>query len=149
MKTTRNLWPTGIFVTFGLFFIGMASVVVIATTHRESLVSNNYYEQELKFQTVIDAAARANASGATIAFETASRRLTISMPAKQLEQKLSGKVQLYRPSASGLDREFPLAPQSDGTQTLNLAQFAPGLWVVRVAWNAAGADYRLEQKITI
>ena len=59
MKTNRNLWPLGIFVTFGLFFAGMTGVVVIAATHRDSLVNGNYYEQELKFQGQIDAAARA------------------------------------------------------------------------------------------
>ena len=30
MKTKKNFWPLGIIVTFALFFIGMASVVVIA-----------------------------------------------------------------------------------------------------------------------
>ena len=50
MKTNINLWPFSILAAFGLFFIGMASVVVIASTHREHLVSDNYYEQELKFQ---------------------------------------------------------------------------------------------------
>ena len=67
MKTTRNLWPLGIFVAFGLFFAGMATVVVIASTHREHLVSANYYEQELKFQRRIDSAERAQKSGAAIA----------------------------------------------------------------------------------
>ena len=47
-----------------LLFAGMAGVVVIAATHRESMVSENYYEQELKFQDQIDSAARAQKSGA-------------------------------------------------------------------------------------
>ena len=45
--TSRNYWPMGVIVVFVLFFIGMASVVVIAVTHRDHLVSDNYYEQEL------------------------------------------------------------------------------------------------------
>jgi hypothetical protein len=149
MKTTRNLWPFGVIAAFGLFFIGMASVVVIAATHRDSLVSNSYYEQELKFQSVIDASTRAKNAGATIAFDAASGRVTLALPVAQMQLKPSGKVQLYRPSAAGLDREFLLEPKNDGTQTLNISALTAGLWQVRAVWNVGGQDYRLEQKITI
>jgi len=149
MKPSRNLWPFGIIAVFVVFAAGMATVVGIAATHRDSLVSNAYYEQELKFQNVIDATTRAKNSGATIFFDAASGRVTITLPAAQLLQKLSGKVELYRPAAAGMDREFLLEPAKDGTQTLNVSGLAAGLWQVRVAWNAAGQDYRLEQKIQI
>jgi hypothetical protein len=147
MKANRNLWPLGIFVTFGLFFAGMASVVVIAATHRDSLVSGNYYEQELKFQSRIDAIARAQKSGATIGL--ANDLVTVALPASQLAQKLSGAVEFYRPSAPELDREFPLTPKAGGSQSFDVSKFAAGLWVVQVRWNAGGQDYFLEQKITV
>jgi nitrogen fixation protein FixH len=149
MKPEKNLWPLGIFTAFGLFFAGMASVVVIAVTHRDHLVNNNYYEQELKFQARIDSAARTQASGANLAYAAAAGSVVITVPAAQLAQKLSGTIELYRPSAPDLDRESPLAPRADGTQTLDVSKLTPGLWLVRVKWNAAGADYFLEQKIAV
>jgi hypothetical protein len=147
MKTTRNLWPYGIIVMFALFFAGMAGVVVVASTHPEYLVSGNYYEQELKYQGQIDAVARAQKSGAAIV--SANDFVTVTLPAGQLAQKLSGSVELYRPSASELDREFPLTPKAGGSQTLDVSRFTPGLWVVHVRWNAGGQDYFLEKKITV
>ena len=149
MNPAKNLWPFGLVLAFVLFFIGMASVVVIAATHREHLVNGNYYEQELKFQSQIDAAARAKKAGATIRFDAAAGQVLITVPPAQLAQKLSGTVSLYRPSAPELDREFLLEPKRDGTQTLNLSKFAAGLWEVRVAWTAGGENYYLEQKIKI
>ena len=149
MKTNRNLWPLGIITAFALFFAGMVTVVVIASTHRDSLVSGNYYEQELKFQSQIDGAARARASGATLAYDAGTGRVVIAVPVAQLAQKLSGTIEFYRPAASGLDREFPLEPQADGTQTVDVSKLVPGAWRVRVKWNAAGADYFIEQKIKI
>jgi nitrogen fixation protein FixH len=146
MKTNRNLWPLGIFVTFGLFFAGMASVVVIAATHRDSMVNANYYEQELKFQGQIDATTRAQKSGATIV--SGNHAVTVTLPDAS-SPKLSGMVEFYRPSAPELDRTFPLALKADGTQTLDVSRFAAGLWRVRVKWNADGQDYFLEQKITV
>ena len=149
MKTNRNLWPLGIFVTFGLFFAGMASVVVIAATHREHLVNENYYEQELKFQGQIDSVDRAQKSGATIAYDAGTGSVVIALPATQRAQKISGTIELYRPSDPKLDREFLLEPSADGTRTLNVSRLAAGLWSVRVKWVADGKNYFLEQKITV
>ena len=46
MKTKFNPWPYGIILFFVLLFCGLAGIVVIAATHRESMVSENYYEQD-------------------------------------------------------------------------------------------------------
>ena len=149
MKTNRNLWPFGIIAAFVLFFIGMASVVLIASTHREHLVNANYYEQELKFQTRIDAGGRAQQSGATIAHDAAKRLILLTLPVAHLTQKFSGTIELYRPSEPKLDGEFQLEPHADGTQALDVSKLATGPWVVRAKWVASGQDYFLEQKITI
>src|ERR1019366_5746822 len=79
MKTTRNLWPLGIFTAFGVFFAGMASVIVIAATHREHLVNNNYYEQELKFQAQIESGEHTQKSGANMAFDSAKSLVVITL----------------------------------------------------------------------
>ena len=149
MKTNRNLWPLGVILSFVLFFGGMASVVVIASTHRENLVNANYYEQELKFQGQIDSAERTRKSGANITYNAADRSLIIALPAAQIAQKCSGVINLYRPSDPKLDRGFQLEPRADGTQTLNVSELAAGLWLVRAKWSAGGENFFLEQKITV
>jgi len=149
MKTSRNPWPWGIAIFFVLIFVALMGVVVIAVSHRDSLVSENYYEQELKYQGQIDTVARTQASGAQLAFDAATGVVGIQLPVAQLAQKFSGTIELYRPAAPDLDRQFPLTPDAAGAQTLDLSKLTPGLWVVRVKWNAAGADYFLEQKITV
>ena len=149
MNTTRNLWPLGIIGAFVAIFIGLATVVVIAATHRDSLVNADYYEQELKFQDQIDSAARAEKSGAKLLFDAAAGLMTITVPATQLAQNFAGTLTLDRPSDATLDRQFPLAPQTDGTQTLNISKLTAGLWLARVKWNAGGESYFIEQKIKI
>jgi len=49
MKTSRNLWPLGILLAFGLFFAGTIGLVVMACSHKMDLVSADYYEREIKF----------------------------------------------------------------------------------------------------
>ena len=146
--TSRNFWPLGLIITFALFFIGMACVVVIAATHRDHLVNANYYEQELKFQSQSDGAARARNAGATVQC-VADGKIIIALPVAQLARQFSGKVTLYRANDPALDREFSLAPDAAGTQTLDVSQLAAGPWSVRVAWLAGGQDYFLEEKIVV
>lgn len=149
MQTKFNPWPAGIVGVFILFFIGMAAAVTIACTHREHLVSENYYEQELKFQGKIESAARAEKSGARISHEVSGGKVLIQLPIAQLTQNFSGKIELYRPSAPDLDQQVALQPASDGTQSLDVSRLVAGPWVVRVNWTAAGENYFLEQKIKI
>ncbi len=150
MKTTnRNYWPLGIFITFGLFFAGMATVVGIASTHREDLVNQNYYEQELKYQEHIDGAGRAQAAGAAITSDAVTGKIIVAVPRAHLAQKLSGTVTFYRANDPTLDREFPLAPQADGTQTFETAKLTAGPWQVRAAWTANGLSYFVEEKVVV
>jgi hypothetical protein len=149
MKTTRNLWPYGIIAAFVLFLSGTAGLIVIAATHPQSLVSGNYYEQEIKYQGRIDGSARAKQSGATVNFDAAARRMVISLPTAQAGHDLLGQIELYRPSAAELDLRFKLQPDAGGRQSLDLTSLPEGPWEIRVSWNAGGHDYFLDQKIVI
>jgi nitrogen fixation protein FixH len=149
MKTSFNPWPYGIIAFFVILICCLAGMVVIASTHRESMVSEDYYEHELKFQNQINDAARATQCGARIDLDAAARSVVLRMPAGLATGNLSGTIEFYRPSASELDRQFAVHPQPDGTQRVDISTLAPGPWVVREKWTAAGQDYFLEQKIII
>ena len=149
MKAPRNLWPYGLLAAFTLFFAGMATVVTIAVTHQEDLVSANYYENELNYQGQLDSAARAQKAGADIRFNAGARSVVIDLPPAQAGLKVSGTIQLYRADAPDKDRTLTLSPGRDGTQTLNVGQFATGPWLLRVNWQANGQGYYLEQKFIV
>jgi nitrogen fixation protein FixH len=151
MNTSRNPWPVAIIVTFALFFAGTVGLVVMACSQKVDLVSADYYEQELKFQGRIDRAERTRsaATQATVAIEAASQCITVSLPASQAGHEAHGRIELYRPSAAGLDRAIDLAPDSNGVQRLGTAGMLPGLWKVRVSWTVENQDYFIDQKVVV
>jgi len=149
MKQSRNLWPYGILAAFFLFFCGLITVIAIAVTHRDSLVSEKYYDQELAFQNQINSTDRAQKAGAAISRDSANGNIIVALPASQTSQNVSGTIELYRPSDPKLDQELQLKPEADGTQTLDASKLTTGLWQVRARWNAGGQDYYLQQKITV
>ena len=144
-----NPWPFGIVLTFVIFIAGMATAVTIAATHRDHLVSENYYEQELRYQSQIDGAALAEKSGAKIVFDAVAGKVSFALPPTQLAQPVSGRIELYRASAPELDHEIRLMPDSEGAQAIDVSKLAAGPWLVRIRWNAGGQGYFLEKKIKV
>jgi len=151
MATTRNLWPLGIILTLVVFFAGTVGLIVMACSQRVDLVSPDYYERELKFQGQIDRVERTHRapSQASVAYDAAGQCITVSLPADQAGREINGRIELYRPSAAGLDRAVKLAPDSKGVQRLDAAGLAPGLWKVRVSWTVEQQDYFLDEKVVV
>ena len=49
-----NPWPYGIIATFVVFIASFAAVITFICQHRMDLVSADYYEQEIRFQSRLD-----------------------------------------------------------------------------------------------
>ena len=149
--STRNLWPLGICLAFALFALGTACLVAMACSQKADLVSSDYYEQELKFQGQIERVKRTDSLGneASVAYDRLKKAITISMPIDQTHHNLSGRIQLYRPSAAALDQELSLDLNQNGTQVLDASNLRPGLWKVRVSWTTEGKDYFIDKRIVV
>ncbi|HLP75903.1 MAG TPA: FixH family protein [Candidatus Paceibacterota bacterium] len=151
MKKQRNFWPLGI--TLGaLLCIGCyATFVIIACTHKSELVSDNYYDQEIKYQTRIDSQTRTArlATRATATYDDVAKSILVSLPAEHVGKSAGGEIVLFRPSEAGQDRTFKFAPDAVGTQVLDVADVPQGLYRLRFSWNVSGEDYFLDQKIII
>lgn len=151
MKTARNLWPIGVTAAFAIFIAGTAGLIVFASSQSHDLVSDNYYEQELRYQQRIDSLDRTARLGAdaSVVYDSVRRRIVISLPPGQVGDTVSGRIDLYRPSAARLDQELKLAPDVRGVQQVDAAALQPGLWKIRVSWTAANEDYYLDQEVVI
>src|SRR5690349_16050760 len=137
MQSSRNLWPYGIILTFIPFISGTVGLVIMACAQKADLVSPDYYEQEIRFQSHLNRAARTQSLGASVAYKPDTQQIRIELPKTLAPEKPVGQIHLYRPSAAGLDRHFVLDPDSQGFQSLDAAALVAGLWKVRVTWTCA------------
>ena len=151
MKTSRNLWPHAIIAVCALFVASTVGLIVMACSQKMDLVSADYYEQELKYQGQIDRAERTGreANQASVTYDAADKQITVSLTSEQARRPVSGSIELYRPSAAGLDRAVELKPDANGIQRFDASGLAPGLWKVRVSWTVEKQDYYLEQKVVV
>jgi len=149
MKIPRNPWPIGIVLTLLLFFAGTIGLVVMACNQMSDLVSPNYYEDEVRFQKQMDRVERVSRleAKARVTYNAAARQIRIALPAGHAGAQ--GSVQLYRPSAAGLDRQWDLRIDANGVQCIDTTGLRTGLWKVRVNWTVGGSDYFLDQKVVV
>jgi hypothetical protein len=145
-----NPWPIAIFAFFIVFATFLATFVVWALGQRQDLVTENYYEQELRYQEQLDRLNRTQAQSgqSTVTFDATRNCIVIKLPAAQAAGA-SGKIQLYRPSNARLDHEVPLAIDAGGVQTLDAKAMAAGLWKVRLQWSVNGQEYYFDQAVVV
>ncbi len=150
-KPSRNLWPYGIIAVFAVFIPATAGLIIVACSHKEELVSANYYEQEIKFQSQMDRLARARqlGPGAAVAYDAAAQCLNISLPPDHIRRQATGRIELYRASAAGMDRQVKLQPDAAGRQTLDTRAIPAGPWTVRVSWAVGTENFLIEEKIVL
>ena len=146
----RNLWPAGIIAAFVLFIAGTVGLVVLSAHNHVELVSPDYYERELRYQEQINRRERTQAlpDQARVSYDAAQGSIVVALPAAQA-RAAQGRIQLYRPSDARLDRDLPLALDSNGIQHLDAKQLHAGPWNIRVQWSVAGEEFFLNRSIVI
>lgn len=143
-------WPVSIVAFFIVAIAGCVAFVAFCNFHRTDLVSQDYYEQEIRYQGHMEKVARTQAFpgvNAGIEFELESQTIRIRLP--EAHAKAQGTIHLYRPSSAGMDVSMPLALDAQGSQRVSADKFAPGLWQVKVTWSVDGQEYFLERRISI
>lgn len=144
-----NPWPVSILTFFSVAIVGCAGFVIFCARHPSDLVAPDYYEQEVRYQRQIERLqnARQYAQQAAVSYDVARNQIRICLPAARANA--TGTIHLYRPSAAGLDRQVRLALDPEGTQTIDAAALAPGLWKVRVSWSEESREFYLDRSITV
>jgi hypothetical protein len=138
-------WAYKILAVYLLFVGGIMFLVFKANKERYDLVTDNYYEAEVKFQDIIDQKQRvANLSSPPeISYE--GRQLRIQFPTDFAGKILQGELYLYRPSDATRDfRQFFTV--SNNRYTIELPLTVSGLYDIKLSWKAGRQTYFMEKK---
>jgi hypothetical protein len=147
----RNLWPISIVGFFALAIAGAVAFVMFCNLHPTDLVAADYYEQEVRYQQEMERVQRTQrlAEPANVSYLPEQRLIRVSVPAAHAGADLSGVIHLYRPSDATLDKLLKMATDAKGQQDIDARGLEPGLWKVKVQWQAGGEDYVLDQKVIV
>ncbi len=142
-------WGHGIFLTLA-FFVGlMGWFMVRAINNPEELVTEEYYQEELKYQERINELANARDAGAAVAFEPAPGTLTLVFPASVKGRVITGTAQFMKPNDSRADRTEALAVDTAGRCVFDTHDWMKGVYQVHVTWTVEGVVHLTEERIDL
>ncbi len=148
MKIKFN-WGFGIVVSFIIFGIGTFIMVYISMSTTVDLVTEDYYEKELKYQDHIQLVKSTNALEKPVSIELFDASVKISYPDIADHEKYSGTIYFFRPSNSKGDFVRTVTLDSTRSQFFPLSEFTPGLWRAKISWNVGTLQFYSEVPIII
>ena len=143
-------WGTGIVLAF-IGFIGFILYFIITMNvndlYDHDLVSEDYYAEELAYQSDIEKLKNAEKLDENISYLKTTEGLKIEFPKDLDYKKITGKVFLYRPSNKQLDFETAIS-LSNPHLLIPDNRLVDGRWNIKIDWQYNGISYLFKASIS-
>ena len=141
MKTKWN-WGRGIFLSIVLF-MAIIVVIVMSMMNREvDLVTDKYYDKEIKYQQQIDKEKRTVESDKKITVNYSGSYVNVIFPK---DERPIGDLYFYRPANLHKDFKVPIKLDKNFSQALDVSKLDRGLWKLQINWSVNNNDYYTEE----
>ncbi len=148
MKLKIN-WGTGILITIILFIASVLIQVFFYMKMDVDLVTDNYYEKELKYEDHLASVRNSNTLKSDIGIVYSGNEININFPGGYIHDKIKGSLLFYRPSDSSKDFMLMLRPDNNGLQKVSTSNLASGYWRLKMNWQYEDKLYYYEKSILI
>lgn len=142
----RISWGYKIFIGYSLFVIGILFLVYKASNQNYDLVTENYYEAELKYQEVIDQKARVANLSTPPKIQHTINSVSVQLPQEFAGKTAEGEVYLYRASDASKDIRQDFTT-TDGFYKLQLSKELSGMYQVKLSWQSGGKTFYHESTL--
>ena len=144
MKSNWGNWIAFAYIAF-VALIGF--MVYMTFGEKWDLVSEDYYEQEIRYQEKIDQKSQALADEVKPQISVEGKNLVVKIPSNKEEGQLSGAINFFRPSDASKDFQFELSGM--GSEEIPLDRFSKGKYLAKIEWEIDGNKYYNEQTLII
>lgn len=131
---------------FVLFMLGM---VFKASTFDHQLVTEDYYEQELGFQDVIEKKRNAEGLKEPLQVEILNNAVVMHLPNEMDGEKIDGEYYFFFAADEHEDQRIAMATEADLEQHISTTDWRTGLYTLKADWQAGGTQYYVERNVFI
>jgi hypothetical protein len=141
-------WGYKILFIYLAFAGGILYMVYLTSLENRDLVSDNYYEEELAYQKVIDKSRMTTKLSASVKVEIdpINNILDIKLPTEFSNTNTVGKWNLYYAADRKMDMEGTINT-SNGNQQIQILEGRSGNYTFKLEWEAEGQSYYFEKII--
>lgn len=140
-------WGTGIALTYVIFVGVMLFQVFRSRTLDNSLVSEHYYADDVRYQEQYQKLENSlNLDGKVEVLSTPGK-IEVRFPAGT--QLATGDVFLFCPSDSKQDKHVPIALNADYAMSISTDGLKRGKWRVKIDWKSGEKNYYQESMLVL
>lgn len=138
---------TGIALVYGIFAVGMVTMVMISRQHDPGLVQKDYYNLDLNYQAHLNG--KQNTAALTVqpkvTVDEAKQVVLLQFPEGMVAT--GGNVKVFRSSTVNDDLLFTLNNQQQ--LEIPASKMASGRWHLEVTWTSSDKNYYYETAFNI
>ena len=132
------------FIAFALF---IGTLVVVCVRQDISLVSANYYEEDLRYDHKLAQKKNAAALAELPVVSVDNQQLNVTF--SRMESVQEGLIKLTRPSDSRLDQAFKFDRSLASPHAFLISQPQKGLYRLSIQWKMDDKEYFIEKNIVL
>ena len=142
-------WGYKITIVIVVFIISMVSMVFVAMQQTNDMMDKNYYDKEVKYQSLIDASDNLRAVTRENILVESGGGYQLNIPKPLLQGFGQGEAEFLSNIDKNRDVQFSFQPDTAGVYALPQGKLTQGSYKIRVRWNSDGKAYYKEQDLTI
>lgn len=142
-------WGTRIAMLYIGFVALIGVMVAMSMRQKVELVSDDYYDKELAFQSKLDEMNNANALSGKVTHVISDKAIQIQFPEEFKGKAVKGEILFFKPSDSSKDFKQAIQLNANGEQQVELSNLTKGMYKMQVSWNSGNTPYFSEEIIVI
>lgn len=134
-------WGTGLVIAFVCFGIFIFTQVYRTFQHDHQLVAEDYYAQEVAYESTLEQQRRAAELDWSPSWGCAAGMVELDFSGAPANAPVVGSIRFQRPSDKRLDVAVPIALNANLQQSIDADQLQHGRYRVAVEWAQNGTTY--------
>lgn len=142
-------WGHGVVIALGLFILFILSLIFLFTRgwQNAEMVSDNYYQEELVYQNVIDAKNNADKLLVKPTFSQSPAGITITFPKEITLDENKVLFHLFRTNDGNLDIEKEISLGEDGKILIPKQVLVEGSYTLIINWDSNKTPYQIDYDV--
>jgi hypothetical protein len=142
---------TGLILFFALWAMGILFLVYKSSKENIDLVSTDYYNKEVAYQSQIDK--EKNVSGLSkpvaVSFDHGNNVAIIQFPNDFQSKTIAGTIHFFKPDDAAKDFEVKIETDPSLKQVIPADKMTHGLWRAKINWSSGGVNYYSEKNLQV
>lgn len=148
MKNGFN-WGWKIALLYGSFVSFMLFMVYKASNEKVELVTKNYYEEELNYQSRIDRILFTDSMKVKPEWQVKGNEVAMLFPKKDEQESITGNIHFYCPADEKRDFNFPFTVKDQKELDIKDEKLRHGTYKMQIDWKQGKSDFYTEGVVTI